>query len=67
MLPMQNDDVVHYLQASGQEGSVGMWLNAKTWAQDAVHTASRSLQDNVIRPLTAKQRQDPFQSSNLVG
>ena len=48
---MQDDDVVHYLQASGQEG-VGLWSNARAWAQEAVH----SLQDTVIRPLTARQR-----------
>ena len=63
---MQDDDVVHYLQASGQEDSVGLWLNARAWAQDAVQTATKSLQDNVIRPLTAKQRQEPFQDSSMV-
>lgn len=65
ILAVQDGDVVQYLQASGEEGSVGMWLNARAWAQDAVHTATRSLQDNVIRPLTAKQR-DPLQDSSLV-
>ena len=63
---VQDEDVVHYLQASGQEGSVGLWLNARAWAQDAVHTATKSLQENVIRPLTAKQRQEPLQNSSMV-
>lgn len=48
---VQDDDVVHHLQESGQEG-VGLLANARAWAQEAVH----SLQDNVIRPLTARQR-----------